>query len=183
MKKIYFFIWVALLLHACQNRPAHLSPPTLKGDAHYAYAIKQSDGWITNPDHQNVMVAMNALKAYETGDTALLRKCVADSLTVYYDGGFYKGGRHEFMFAIKEALKALKNLRIEVKDCKSVISKDHEHERVTTWYTQYWINQQGQPDSADMVDDARFKDGKIVVCYDYMRRYKTPPRPAPKGRE
>jgi hypothetical protein len=172
MKKLNFFIWVAMLLYACQNRPASKSLPTLRGDAHYAYAVKQSDRWTTNPDHQNIMVTMNALKAYETGDTTLLRKCVADSLTVYYDGGIYKGGKREFMFTIKEVVKALKKLRIKVKDCESVISKDHEQERVTTWYTQYWINEQGQPDSADVVDDARFKDGKIIVWYDYMRRYK-----------
>ena len=172
MKKIYLFIWLAMLLHACQNSPVRKNALNLKDDINYAYQIKQSDCWTTNLNHHNVMVAMTALKAYETGDTAKLRKCVADSLTVYYDGGYYKGGNREFMYAIKETVKALKNLHVEVKDWESVISRDKQQERVITWYTQHWTNEQGQPDSADVVDEARFKDGKIVVWYDYMRRYK-----------
>jgi len=172
MKKIYLFIWLAMLLHACQNPPVRKNALNLKDDINYAYQIKQSDRWIINPDHHNVMVAMTALKAFETGDTAKLRTCVADSLTVYYDGGYYKGGNREFMYAIIAIGKALKNLRVEVKDWESVISKDKQQQRVTTWYKQYWTNQQGQPDSADVVDEALFKDGKIITWYDYMRRYK-----------
>jgi hypothetical protein len=183
MKKFYLFIWLAMLLHACQTPPVRKNALNLKDDINYAYQIKQSDCWTINPDHHNVMVAMTALKAYEAGDTARLRTCVADSLTVYYDGGCYKGGNREFMYAIKETLKALKNLRVEVKDWESAISKDKKQERVITWYTQYWSNAQGQADSADVVDVVRFKDGKIIIWYDYMRRYKIPSQASQKGRE
>jgi len=172
MKKLYLFIWLAMLLYACQNSPERKAALNLQDDTNYAYQIKQSDRWIINADHHNVMVAMAALKAFETMDTAKLSTCVADSLTVYYNGGCYKGGKREFMFAIIQTVKSLKNLRVDVKDWESAISKDKKQERVLTWYTQHWINEQGHPDSADVIDEARFKDGKIVVWYDYTRRYK-----------
>ena len=172
-----------MLLHACQTPPVRKEAINIKDDTQYAYQIKQSDRWEMNPDHHNVMIAMMALKAYETGDTAKLSKCVADSLAVYYDGGYYKGGKREFMYAIKETVKALKSLRLEIKDWESVISKDKQQEKVITWYTQHWINGQGQSDSVDVVDQAFFKNGKIVVWYDYTRRYKTLPRPSQEVRE
>jgi len=172
MKKIFFFLWLAMLLQACQNSPVRQNATNLHNDTTYAFPIKQSNQWTINPNHHNVKMVMTALKAYETGDTALLNKCVADSLTVYYDGGHYKGGKREFMFAIKEVVKALNNLRVRVKDCESVISKDKKQERVTAWYTQYWTTRQGLPDSADVTDEAHFKDGKIMVWYNYVRRYK-----------
>jgi predicted SnoaL-like aldol condensation-catalyzing enzyme len=183
MKKIFLLIWLAMLLQACQTSPVHQNAIYLLKDSNYAYIINQSNQWTINPDSRNAKTAMTALKAFEIGDTALLKTCVADSLTVHYDGGTYKGGKHEFMFAIIEVVKALKNLRLKVKDCQSVVSIDKQEEKVTTWYTQYWTTPQGLADSADVIDDARFKDGKIVVWYDYMRRYKTPPHPTPKGRE
>lgn len=183
MKKMFLLIWLAMLLLACHTSPVRQNVLNLYNDTSYNYLIKQSGQWMVNPDHRNIKTTMTALKAYETGDTALLNKCVADSLTVNYDGGQYKGGKREFMFAIKEVVKALKNLRLKVKDCASVINKDKTEERVVTWYTQYWTNQQGLPDSADIIDEARFKEGKIMVWYDYTRRYRTPPQPSPKGRE
>jgi hypothetical protein len=172
MKKIYFFVWLAMLFQACQTSPVSQNVLALKNEAQYISQIRQSDRWTVNPNHHNVIVAMTALKAYQKGDTAKLKTCVADSLTVYYDGGHYKGGYREFMYALIETVKSMKNLHVEVKDWQSVISKDKQQEKVITWYTQYWTNAQGRPDSADVIDEACFKNGKIVVWYDYMRRYK-----------
>lgn len=170
MKKLYFFIGLALLLQACQNTPVLKNTTSHNHDTLTTSPVKLNQ-WIINTNPYNTRVALTALKAYENGDTTLLNRCVADSINVYYDGGHYQGGKREFMFAIIEVVKGLKNLRLKVKDCESLISYDKQQERVTTRYIQYWTTAQGLPDSADVIDEARFKNGKITVWYDYMRRY------------
>lgn len=172
MKRLCLFLWAALLLHACQNAPVKNNKGKLTDTASYAFKGKRLSIWVINPHNQNAATKLSALKAYEHNDTAQLRKYLADSIMVYYDGGLYKGSAKEFMYTLKARAKLYKNLRINIKDQQSVVSRDKQQERVTTWYTQYWINAQGQPDSLDIVNVAQFKNGKITVVYDYMRRYK-----------
>jgi len=172
MKKLCLFIWAVLLLHACQTPPAKNTAINLKDTVNYAYQIKQSNQWLINNNRHNVFIVMNVLKAYEHGDTASLNKYLADSITIYYDGGIYKGARHEFMYAIKERVKFLKGLKIKLKDWESVISRDRQQERVNTWYTLYYKTTEGKADSVDVLDEARLKDGKITVWYDYSRKYR-----------
>lgn len=163
MKKFCLFIWAVLLLHACQTAPVKKTAINLKDSGNYAYQIKQSNQWLVNNNPQNAVVVMSVLKAYQHGDTARLKQYLADSIMIYYDGGMYRGGRHEFMFAIKERVKQLKNIEIKVKDWESVISRDRQQERVNTWYTLYYRTSQGKPDSVDVLDEARLKDGKITL--------------------
>jgi len=171
MKTLCLLIVGVLLLHACQTSSQKSKPVLLTDTRHYAYPVKQHTQWTTNPDEHNAAVALSALKAYELSDTAQLCKYMADTITVYYNGGTYKGNNHEFMYAIKANVKHFKNLHLEVNDFKSEISSYLQQERVLIWHTQYITNVKSLPDSADVFNDARLKDGKIIAWYIYMRRY------------
>ncbi|WP_345955019.1 hypothetical protein [Mucilaginibacter sp. PAMB04168] len=161
-----------LLLLSCQAPVAKNQAVYLNDTVNYAYQIKQSDQWRINVNKQNILIALKALKAYESGDTASLKRFIAENLAVFYDGGMYKGPSSEFMYLIKANAQLHKNLRFKIKDWESVVSKDGQQQRVTLRYTQTWITAKGQPDSVDIVNDALFSAGKITTLYDYTRRYR-----------
>jgi hypothetical protein len=182
MKRLCLFTWAALLLHACQTTPAKSDAQKLKNTKKYAYTISDTNQWTTTTNRNNIATTLNVLKAYELGDTARLKSYLADTVTLYYDGGEYQGGSHELMYAIKEKVKLLTNLRIKVNSCETTINKLDHQERVIIRYTQFYINERSQADSTDLLDEALFKDGKIAVWRNYVRRY-TPSQPSPVGRE
>ncbi|MFD1258760.1 hypothetical protein ACFQ3S_18275 [Mucilaginibacter terrae] len=178
MMRLCLFTWVALLLHACQTTPVKNDKGNLKNTLKYAYLIKDTGQWVITKNHNNAVTALNVLKAYELGDTARLRSYLADTVAVYYDGGKYKGGSRELMYAIKEKIKSLTNLRIQVNNCETAINKLEHQERVITRYTQFYTNERSQADSADLIDEAFFENNKIVVWRSYVRRYANQ-RPSP----
>jgi len=168
MKKLCLFVCVVMLLCACETPPAKRTAVKPRNTVNYAYNIKP-DIWEINTDNYNAVTALKALKAYEQGDTLLLHNHLADDIAVYYNGGLFKGSSREFMYAVKARINTLKNLHFEVKDCQSVISTDKQTEKVLTRYTQKWINEHNRPDSADVIDEAFFKDGRIVEWREYVR--------------
>lgn len=171
MKRLCLFTWAALLLHACQTTPAKSDAQKLKNTKKYAYQIHDTSQWTTATNLNNIATTLNVLKAYELGDTARLKSYLADTVTLYYDGGKYQGGSRELMYAIKEKVKLLTNLRIRVNSCETTINKPDHQERVIIRYTQFYINERSQADSADLLDEALFKDGKITVWHNYVRHY------------
>jgi hypothetical protein len=178
MKRLYLFTWVALLLHACQTTPAKSDAQNLKNTKkYYAYTIKDTSQWITTTNRNNIAMTLNVLKAYELGDTARLKRYLADTVTLYYDGGEYKGSSRELMYAIKEKIKLLTHLRIQVNSCETANNKLDHQERVITRYTQFYTNARSQADSVDFIDETLFKDGKIAVWRNYTRRYKANTNP------
>lgn len=169
MKKLCAIVCVVMLLCACETPPAKRTAVKPRNTVNYAYNIKLNN-WQINTDNYNTFIALKALKAYEQGDTLLLHQHLADDITVYYNGGVFTGSSREFMYAVKARVNALKQLHFEVKDCQSVISADKQQEKVLTRYTQKWINEHNHPDSADVIDEAFFKDGRIVEWREYVRQ-------------
>ena len=169
MKKLCLYVCVVMLLCACETPPAKRTAVNPRNTVNYAYNIN-TNKWEINTNNYNAVTALKALKAYEQGDTLLLRNHLADDITVYYNGGIFKGNSGEFMYAVKVRVSALKNLHFDIKDCQSVISTNKQVEKVLTRYTQSWINEHGQPDSADVIDEAFFKDGRIVEWREYVRQ-------------
>lgn len=179
MKRLCLFTWAALLLHACQTTPAKSDAQKLKNTKKFAYTIHDTSQWTTTTNPNNTAITLDVLKAYELGDTARLKSYLADTVTLYYNGGKYQGGSRELMYAIKEKVKLLTNLRIQVNSCETTINRSNHQERVMIRYTQFYTNERSQADSADLLDEALFKDGKITVWRNYVRRYT---QPSPGGR-
>lgn len=54
-------------------------------------------------------------------------------------------------------------------DWEPVISEDKKEEWVTIWYRQIQTDQKGVTDSMNVINDAKFKNGKIVVLNEYIQ--------------
>lgn len=61
-------------------------------------------------------------------------------------------------------------MEVKMDDWESVISKNKKEEWVTLWYRQKWEDMNGRKDSADIIDDLKLKDGKIVRLDEYTRK-------------
>jgi uncharacterized protein YcfL len=171
MKKTYLLLACVLLFTACKPKPttevASVSPD-------YPYKIKNPDNWLIDTSHTNTMVALNALKSYETMDTVLMKKCFADSLTFKYDGGTFKGSIGQLIQMVGSMGTTMKNVKLDVKDWESVVSKDKKEEWVTIWYTQHWTDEKGKADSVEYINDMALKGGKIFKFDEYARHFKMP---------
>ncbi|GAB2973878.1 hypothetical protein GCM10027049_05040 [Mucilaginibacter puniceus] len=170
MKKNYLLLLMPLLFAACQSKPT-TEVATAGPTPDYPYKIKNPDNWVADTSHANTMLVLTALKSYENGDTALMKKCFADSITFNFDGYTFKGTNTEFVKMNSESKDT--NIKLEVKDWEAVVSKAGEkQEWVTVWNTQHWTNAKGIADSAEFVDDVQVKDGKIVKVNEYTRHFK-----------
>lgn len=171
MKVKLLLIGTVLALAACKDKPA--ATETKSSDKKYPYTVTDY-GWKMNDNDQNAITVLNALKAFENADTAALKPLVADSIGVFADGNDFDGTRAQFLQGISQEMSKYKSLRISVQDWHSVISKDKNQEWVSVWYTQYWEDTDGQPDSLDIFNDVSLKDGKITRWNEYVRHYSKP---------
>jgi hypothetical protein len=171
MKKNLLLIIIPLLIAACQPKEKS-SAPAASTSPSYPYTIKHPDNWDMDTSHANTLVALNAVKAYETNDTVLAKKCFADSIAFNYDGGAFKGTFSQLIKMVTAANVNVKNTKIDMKDWEAVVSKDKSEEWVTLWYVQKWTDLKGVADSVDIVNDMQFKANKIVKLNEYVRRYK-----------
>lgn len=170
MKKIYLLLSTAVLLAACQQKPAEVA--TVETPPKYPYSTKHPDNWMIDTSHTNTMVALNALKSYETMDTLLMKKCFADSLTFNYEGGVYKGTIGGLIQMTGQMSGEEKNVKLDVKDWEAVIGKEGDKEEwVTVWYTQHWTDRKGKTDSIEYVNDFLIKNAKIVRLDEYARHF------------
>ncbi len=124
--------------------------------------------------HANTMTALNALKAYETKDTVLMKKCIGDSITFSYDGGVFKGTNAQFV-KMAATMSTGITTKIKVDDWEAVVGKDvKKHEWVSIWYTQYNTDMKGKKDSVEYLNDMLIKNGKIIKLDEYARHFKMP---------
>jgi len=168
MKKLHLLLFLPLLLAACKQKDQ--TAATTKTDTvKYAYSIPKPDNWIIDTSNANTQVALNAVKAFENGDTAGLHKCIADSIAFNYDGGKYKGPVKGFLTLSKSYKDSTKVLSIKMYDWEPVVSKDGTEKWVTLWYKQSTTHLNGKTDSVGLVNDFLFKNGKIVRLDEYVR--------------
>lgn len=166
------FLMLPLLMAACRPKPIALNPSATAPDTtHYPYAIKQADYWEMNPDHKNILAALQLYKIYEKADIDAMSKFFADSIKLYYDGGKFEGTTTAMLKTMAPDIKNMKGHYLKMEDWESVISKDKKEERVTLWYTEHWTDPKGKADSAQQVDNVKFKDGKVIAIYGYSRHF------------
>jgi hypothetical protein len=170
MKKIHLLFAGALLLAACQPKP-QTEASAASATPDYPYKIKAPDNWVIDTNHTNTMTALKTLKAFETTDTAELKKNIGDSIVFNYDGGVFKGPASKFVAMASGMSKSMSKLKLKVTDWESVTGKTKKEEWVTVWYVQSWVDPKGKADSIELVNDLQFKGGKIVQIDEYGRRF------------
>lgn len=172
MKKFLLLFVLPLLITACKSKTSTDAAATNTDTASYAYTIPKPDNWLIDTNITNTKAALKALKAYEKGDTAELRKYFADSLTFNYDNGKFKGPIKDFLITCKNATDSGKTIVIKMTDWEPVVSKDKKEEWVTLWYTEARTDVRGKTDSVAEVNDILFKNSKITRIDEYERHLK-----------
>lgn len=172
MKRIYLLLAAPLLITACQPKPSSTASAPKADSVAYPYTIKHPDQWQMDTSKANTMASLKLLQAVVKGDTAGMRKYMADSVEVNYDGGKFKGPLQKLLVIIKKEIDSTKNNVVIMQDWEAVTSKaDPAQQWVTTWYKQKWTDLKGKADSADYIDDEQFKNGKMVKLDEYSRHY------------
>ena len=135
----------------------------------YPYTVEHPDYWETG-SQQNTLDALNSLKAWENRNMDESVKYFADSIHLQFDGIDKMVSNDSLKAMFSQSAAMTKNWSIKMQDWESVISKDKKVEYVTLWYRQYQENMQGAKDSADIINDLKMKDGKIIGLDEYTRK-------------
>lgn len=168
MKKSYLLLaFPALLMAACKQPETKATATANTATPNYPYTIKNPDYWLMDTSHTNTMMALKAVKAFETKDSTGLQVTLGDSIEFNYDGGKFKGPSKEFTKMAMGMSAATKDLKIKMTDWEAVVSKDGKEEWVTLWYTQQWTDDKGKTDSVKLVNDFLIKKGKIARLDEY----------------
>ena len=170
----YVILAMLLLFFSCNRQSSYDVNPPLPDSASFAYPVKNAGYWLTDTSHTNIIIALKALKAFEKNDTGEMEKYFADTLMAEFDGCTFLGSRKQYLTAIKANRDSLKGLSIKLYDWQSVTSKDRKEAWVTTWALRSFVNNKGGRDSLEYVQDAQFKNGRIIKIDEYVRHLKKP---------
>lgn len=111
---------------------------------------------------ENVVAAMNSLKAFIDKDFAGIAATTGDSVELIFDYFHTKLSRDSAVKFFMEERNKYSELSVTMYDYESVISADKKNEWVTLWYKQRWKDAKGVADSMNVVDDVRIENGKMV---------------------
>lgn len=166
-KTIFTILTALTIFSSCNN--SNKTDITEKSIAveNYPYSINEPDNWETGST-ENTMIALSALKAWETGKMDEAVKFFADSMQIKFDGLDQKMSNDGLKVFFGQIWN--KTFKIDMKDWKSVVSKDKSKAVVTVWYRESWTDDAGVKDSIDAVNDFLIKDGKIIGLDNYFRK-------------
>jgi hypothetical protein len=120
---------------------------------------------------ENVVAAMNSLKAFVDNDAKALAATLGDSIDIQLDYYHEKLSRDSAvnMFMAQRAM--YNNLTITMYDYESVVSADKKDEWVTIWYKQAWTDNKGKADSMNVIDDCKMQNGKMVQLDEKIQHF------------
>jgi hypothetical protein len=120
---------------------------------------------------ENVVAALNGLKAFIDKDFAAMAATIGDSLAVDFDNYQEKMTRDSAINWMKAGRAMYQQLKVNVYDYVSVVSADKSEEWVTLWYKQVWTDAKGVTDSASIINDIQLKNGKMVRLEEKASRF------------
>lgn len=181
MKQLLFICSIAVLAgckltgrdDAPQNDSAAAS--TAAATAHplpdMPYQLSKSYKHWQTGDPQHAVTVMSSLKGFENNNMTQCMAGFADSVKIFFDGweGNYSRDSLGKMFARQRNL--FSGMTVKMQDWESVIAADKSEEWVTLWYKQIMTDAKGKVDSAECINDAMIKNGKIAVLSEAVRHY------------
>ncbi len=175
MKKISSLLLLAFTVVACNNAPIEPDANAAQKNAADSQAIAMPYPVASEPDwergrKENVAIAMNTLKAYETNDMNALQQLLADSVTFYADNFSFKGSRDSLVQLMKTHRDEYNNIAINMLDYESVKSKKRGEEWVSLWYTEMQTSKNNKTDSVYVMDDMKIVNGKVAEIDSKARR-------------
>lgn len=176
MKQILVFFCLAVVLTACNNadsKPAETAtteaPAAAEVKLPYTLSAPYKNWSIGS--NENVATAMSGLKAFVDKDFTALAAMTGDSIALDFDHYQAKLSRDSAMKFFTDARNMYKELTITMHDYVSVISADKKMEWVTLWYKQNWVDTKGVADSANIINDIRMENGKMVQLDEKMSHF------------
>ncbi|MGN6247827.1 MAG: hypothetical protein ACTHNG_05695 [Ginsengibacter sp.] len=177
MKKFFVVFLGTIALAACKsknNSGSEVSADTTATvpkaeQVNYPYTIDHPDYWKMGSS-ANTQTALTALKGYEEGDIDKSVAQFADSVHLQFDALDITVPKDSLKAMFTRMRSNLKSMNVKMGDWESVVSKDGQEEWVTMWYKQTWEENNGKKDSADIIDDVRLKNGKIIRLDEYTRK-------------
>lgn len=177
MKQIFAFLCLVFALDSCNNADTKTAEATTT-DATPAAAEVTLPYTLSAPyknwsigSTENVAAAMAGLKAFVDKDYTALAAATGDSLQLDFDNYQAKLGRDSAMKFFADARNMYTDLTVTMHDYVSVVSADKKFEWVTLWYKQSWKDAKGVADSANVVNDIRMENGKMVQLDEKMSRF------------
>jgi hypothetical protein len=181
MKTTTLLLLAVGLLTACNNNSATAEKKDDSKDVKVAgvsteekvdlpYKVESGGNWQAG-SKQNLKVALDALRSWETKDFDAMIKNFGDSVELRFDAYEKKVAKA----GVKESLSAQRNayrdVQIVMNDYESVTSPDGKEQWVSLWYKQKFQDMGSKWDSISVMDDIRIKDGKIVVLDEKTRHF------------
>ncbi len=174
MKKILIAGLGLCLFVACKNENTKSTDEKTEASAvstpALAYTTKEVPTWERGND-DNVAIAMNTLKSYETGNVDNMRQYLADSVEFKVDMWEFNGPADSLISQVKAHRATFSACEIRMDDYESVINKDKTREYVSLWYLEKTTDLKGKVDSAITMDDIRIKNGKVVSIDSKVRHF------------
>ena len=169
MKTLTLLFISTVFFMACNNpskseeakAPGEISKRSEGKKLDLPYTLESIPDWEKGDDN-NVPVAMNFLKSYEVKDFITMKNYLADTVEFTYDNGNFKGSKDQVVKFLKNWRENRKEVKIEMNDYESVLSKSKNQEYVSLWYKEKITDNTGKPDSAFVMDDYQMKGGKIL---------------------
>lgn len=140
------------------------------GNVSLAYTTKDVPDWERGSE-ENVAIAMNALKSFETNNFDGIRQHLADSVAFYTDYWEFKGTADSLISEMKKHRSTYSNITIKMEDYESVKSKKTGDEYVSLWYQETSSDNKGKTDSVFCMDDIKIQNGKIKSIDSKLRHY------------
>lgn len=180
MKQVLLAACAAFIFAGCTDTkkedaaapaPAAAAAATTETKAPLPYPLeKPYRNWEIG-NHQNVVTAMSALKAFADKDFAALEATMGDSMEVSFDYMNEKMSKDSAVKMFTKLRGTYGDIKVTMYDYVPVIAGDKSEEWVTLWYKQVWQDSKGKWDSAAVIDDCKMKNGKMILLDEKMQKY------------
>ena len=120
---------------------------------------------------ENVVAAMNSLKAFVDSDAKALAASLGDSIDIQLDYYHEKLSRDSAVSMFMAHRQTYNTITITMYDYESVVSADKKDEWVTIWYKQAWTDNKGKADSMNVIDDCKMQNGKMVQLDEKIQHF------------
>lgn len=176
MKQLIIFCGIILLMSGCKENDKKEDTPAVAGTGNNVQTslpfelAKPYRNWQPG-SHENVVVAMSALKSFVDKDFEGLANTLGDSLDIALDNYHEKLSRDSAVAIFKPVRSSMNDLVITMYDYESVISEDKTEEWVTLWYKQAWKDETGKADSLNIIDDCKMLNGKMIELDEKIQHF------------
>jgi len=164
----------ALLLFSCDHKSTTEQAKTDTAKLNYPFPHKYPINWQPG-DEKNAVTVLNALKKYVAGDLPGTFEPFADSVEFIGDQFYFKGKKDSLIKIFTQIRGDMTSISKDFDTWMTLYYPDKKETWVTLWYTEKWTDKKGKTDSLYYTDDVMFKDGKIHIYDEKIRRFPEPP--------